>query len=174
MTVGDSLAVDGTCLTLTETERGIAVFHYSPETGKSTIISTYHPGTRVNLEMPLLADSRLHGHLVQGHVDCVGQVLKKNIVKGDSVFWFSFPQKNEAMVVEKGSIAVNGISLTIVSAERGKFSVVVIPETFENTNAGKFLPGKKVNLEFDIIGKYVLKQTNILNGQKKLRNYLDE
>ncbi len=171
---GDSIAIDGVCLTVETIQSDTALFHFSPETASSSVISAYYPGLQVNLERPLSSTDRLHGHIVQGHVDCIGQVLKKEISKGDTFYRLSFPPKYEALIVEKGSIAINGISLTAVSVGKGKFSVVIIPETMENTNAGKFLPGSKVNLEFDIIGKYVQKQTEITGRREKLRNYLEE
>lgn len=172
---GNSIAIDGVCLTVEKIiQTDTAVFHFSPETASGTVISMYHPGVQVNLERPLTGGDRLHGHIVQGHVDCIGQVLRKDILQSDTVFLLSFPPKYEALIVEKGSIAVNGISLTVVSVGRGNFSVMIIPETIDNTNAGKYKPGRKVNLEFDIIGKYVQRQVDITGRQKKLRKYLEE
>ena len=171
---GDSIAVDGSCLTVSGIGNRSISFHCSSETVSRTIISGYYPGTEVNLERPLRFSDGLHGHIVTGHVDSTAEVLKvKRSTEGMTV-WISCSGKNSQLLVEKGSIAVSGISLTVASLAPDRFSVVLIPETLERTTAGNWKPDSHVNLEYDIIGKYVLKQTDAVIGNRRLRDYLEQ
>jgi riboflavin synthase len=170
---GDSLCVDGACLTVSSTEGGRLLFRCSGETLSRTIAGGYHPGSTVNIERPLEAGGRLHGHMVTGHVDCTAGVLRVDRTGSGATVWFSFPAKHSLLLVEKGSVAVSGISLTIASLAPDRFSAALIPETLERTTAGAWKPGSAVNLEFDIIGKYILRQADAARGADRLREYLE-
>jgi riboflavin synthase len=171
---GDSIAVDGSCLTVSSIGNRSLTFQCSSETVSRTIISGYYPGTEVNLERPLKLSDGLHGHLVTGHVDETAAILKVKRSGEGMTVWISCSGKNFSLLVEKGSIAVSGISLTVASLAPDRFSVVLIPETLERTTAGNWKPGSHVNLEYDIIGKYVLKQTDAIYRNRRLRNYLEQ
>ena len=122
-TAGDSLSVDGACLTVSSRQPGRLTFHCTRETLSRTIASGYHPGTMVNLEMPLEVGGRLHGHMVTGHVDCTAPVLKVERSGGGATVWISYPRTHARLLVVKGSIAVSGISLTVASLASDRFSV---------------------------------------------------
>jgi riboflavin synthase len=153
---GESIAVSGTCLTVVPPlDEETLTFEVSPETLQRTTLGGLAPGGRVNLERALAAGERLGGHIVSGHVDGTAEVLS---VRKDGDFWtftFSLPEALARYAVEKGSIAVDGISLTIASLRAGSFGVAVIPHTFEQTTLGARKAGDRVNLEVDILGKYV-------------------
>lgn len=153
--LGDSVATDGACLTV----KALAKNSYEAELMKETLSKTSFgkkaPMT-VNLERPLKWGSRLDGHIVLGHVDTVG-VIKKITKQGSSkVFSISFPAKTKKLVVSKGSVAVDGISLTVASAKKNLFSVALVPYSLKHTTLGDKKVGDLVNIEFDILGKYVL------------------
>ena len=171
---GDSIAVDGTCLTVTASLGRKLVFHCSAETLSRSVAADYHPGTVVNLERPLRAEDRLHGHIVTGHVDETGRILRMERKSGDATAWVSYTRENAGLLVEKGSVAMSGISLTVASLVPGRFSVALIGETLERTGAGGWKPGTAVNLEFDIIGKYVRRLTLAAEGAGRLREYLEQ
>lgn len=171
---GDSIAVDGSCLTVSGIAHQSLLFHCSAETVSRTIVSRYYPGTEVNLERPLELSDGLHGHLVTGHVDETASVLKIERSGQDTTVWISCSRKYSTLLVEKGSVAVSGISLTIASLERDRFSVALIPETVKSTTVGNWKPGTHVNVEYDIIGKYVKKQTDAAIGERRLRDYLEQ
>lgn len=152
---GDSVATDGVCLTVKTAGTDIYITELMPETLQKTYFSKIVP-KYVNLERPLKLSSLLDGHLVLGHVDAVGQI-KKIEARGDSkIYFISFPKKFSKLLVEKGSVAVDGISLTVVKGGQGIFSVAVIDYTLKNTSLKNKKINDLVNLEFDIIGKYVL------------------
>jgi riboflavin synthase len=152
--IGDSIAVNGVCFTATRTGGSSFSCDVSAETLKISNFSQVKQGTRVNLERSLMVGDRLGGHFVQGHVDGVGH-LRSKVASGDGYeIFFDFPRELERYLVHKGSISVNGISLTIASLTKGLFSVAVIPHTFESTNLGQLIIGDWVNLEVDILGKY--------------------
>lgn len=151
---GESLAVSGVCLTAIPLDRGTIEADLSAETLRRTTLGTAEPGTRVNLELPLALGDRLGGHLVQGHVDATGELLSIEREGDFAVFRWSFPPSHGDLIVDKGSIAVDGISLTIVEPDDSSFSVAVIPETLAKTNLGSAVPGQQVNLEFDIMAKH--------------------
>ncbi len=156
---GMSIAVNGACLTAVSFA-GKMQFSadVSAETLEKTVLNKIKPGTTVNIEFPLTADKFLSGHIVQGHVDTAGKVDSLKKEKGNTVLTVSYPKEFDKYVVEKGSISVDGISLTAYGLKPGQFLVAVIPETLEKTILGGYKPGDAVNLEFDIIGKYVEKQ----------------
>jgi len=152
--LGTSISIDGVCLTLSDYDNKILKFQVSQETVNRSVISNYEKGSIVNLELPLTMDKFLSGHLVQGHVDTTTSVL--NIEKVSDDLWdYQFSNNNFNYLVDKGSITINGVSLTVVSPDEEKFSVSVIRETFNRTNFNKLQVGSLVNVEFDIMAKYV-------------------
>jgi riboflavin synthase len=153
--VGDSIACNGCCLTVTALPSGGFAVHAGTETLARTTVGAWRPGKAVNLERALLPTSRLGGHFVQGHVDGVAKVLSAT-AEGETVRWrFSLPEDLAPFVVQKGSIAVDGISLTVTSCEVGSFEVAIIPHTQAHTTLGTLRPGDDVNLETDVLAKYV-------------------
>jgi riboflavin synthase len=162
--IGDSIAVSGMCLTVTALSGGGASFDVSGETLARTTLGKMKPGDAVNLEPAMRADSRMGGHFVQGHVDGVGKIRKVTRGQNDWTFEFSAPDELRGQIVEKGSVAVDGISLTAAAITPESFTVAVIPHTFENTTLGRKRSGDEVNIETDILGKYVRR---FLQGMKK-------
>jgi riboflavin synthase len=153
--IGDSIAVDGCCLTVVATGEGWWEADVSDETRKRTTLGDRHPGDPVNLERPVRAQDRLGGHIVQGHVDGVGRVISLERLEQSAVLQVAPPAPLERYLVEKGSIAVDGVSLTIAALRPGAFSVALIPFTLERTTLDGVRPGDPVNLEADVIAKYV-------------------
>ncbi len=163
--LGESIAIDGCCLTVTAFDkRGFSV-EASQETIGLTLVKDYSEGTRVNLERALLPTSRLGGHFVTGHIDCVGHIKSVAKVGESNEITVQYPLDFKNYLVTKGSIAINGISLTVNEIKGDQFTVNIIPHTFDATTAGIFRAGHRVNLEFDLIGKYINKQPN--NNNKK-------
>jgi riboflavin synthase len=153
--LGDSVAVNGVCLTVRrKAARGFAA-DLSQETVSRSNLGELTAGSPVNLERPLLPTTRMGGHFVQGHVDGVGKVLSIRTDRDFAVWEFSLPSSIRRFVVEKGSIAVDGISLTVASLQPESFGVALIPHTLENTNLQTRKLGDRVNLECDVIAKYV-------------------
>lgn len=152
---GDSLAVNGVCLTVVSADAEGVHADVSPETARVTGLGSIHRGAAVNLERPLRADSRIGGHFVQGHVDATGTV--EEVRQQGDAYWLTvkFPQAVAALIVRKGSIALNGISLTVAGVDEKRFDVQVIPFTWAHTNLRHAKAGDVVNLECDILGKYV-------------------
>ncbi len=152
---GDSIAVNGVCLTATHVADGAFAAEVMNETIGRTSLAAADPGTRVNLELPLRAGDRLGGHMVQGHVDGLGTVV--NVLEDGFARRLEIEAPAEVLryVVEKGSIAVDGISLTVAELGEGSFTVSLIPETLQRTNLGSAEPGRNVNLEVDVLAKYV-------------------
>jgi riboflavin synthase len=155
LVVGESISVNGVCLTVTEPEAGAFSADISEETSRRTSLGALMPGTQVNLERALRADGRFGGHIVQGHVDGVGNVAELEQLEGSSEMWFRIPVELERYLVSKGSVTIEGVSLTVASLERGRFSVALIPHTLVSTTFGTKLPGDPVNIEVDILAKYV-------------------
>lgn len=152
---GDSIAVNGACLTVTTLANGVFWFDVSPETVARTTFHTLRPGSPLNIERALKLGGRLDGHLVTGHIDCVGR-LESRIAKGNALMLtFSLPPEHIRLLVEKGSVAIDGISLTVNTVEESRFSVAIIPHTLEKTTLASLSTGQPVNIETDIIGKYV-------------------
>lgn len=153
--VDQSVAHDGVCLTVVHVDHDIHRVTAIAETLEKTAMATWAPGRIVNLERCMPANGRFDGHIVQGHVDTVGEVT--NIIEEDGSwrYYFSHPVGNEFVTVPKGSITINGVSLTVVDSSETSFSVAIIPYTYEHTDFKQLAIGDPVNLEFDIIGKYV-------------------
>ena len=157
--LGTSFAVDGVCLTLRRYEGKLLNFQVSKESISRSIISEYEIGKLVNLELPLTMETFLSGHIVQGHVDTITTVLKIEKVSDDQ--WnYNFKNNNFKYLVDKGSITVNGVSLTIVNPKDDIFTVAIIRETYDRTNFNKLEVGSFVNIEFDIMAKYVERALN--------------
>ena len=157
---GDSVAVNGVCLTATAIAEGMFSADVMPETLSRSSLGPLDAGDRVNLELPLRAADRMGGHVVQGHVDGVGKVAA---VAADGFARIVTVAAEPALlryVVEKGSIAVDGVSLTVATVDHAEFSVSLIPETLERTTLGSTQPGDPVNLEVDVLAKYVEKLTS--------------
>ncbi|MCD4708543.1 MAG: riboflavin synthase [Candidatus Sabulitectum sp.] len=172
MKSGDSLAVNGSCLTVTKTDGRNLFFDVSPETFRRIV--TPIPGMKINLERSMPAEGRFHGHFVTGHIDAVGIVTKVKRTSGFSEIAISFTREYSVLLVEKGSVTVSGISLTVASLTERDFTVAVIPETIKATTAGEWKPGYPVNLEFDIIGKYVTRAALAAHSNESLREYLEQ
>ncbi len=152
---GDSLAVDGVCLSLVRRENAALFFDLSEETLEKTTLGTLRPGTKLNLELPVTAQSLLSGHLVTGHIDATARVLKSVRRGAGKRLTISSPPALRPYFIPKGSVAVNGISLTVAALRPSSFEVEIIPLTLEKTNLAGLRPGDRVNLECDILGKYV-------------------
>ena len=161
LAVGGSVAVNGVCLTAVAVDPGAGTFRadLSPETLRRTALGDLREGDGVNLELPLRAGDFLGGHWVQGHVDTVGEVVAvEPQPDGSYLFAFQVEPRYDLWIVEKGSIAVDGISLTPFDVREGRFSVAVVPHTYHHTTLKSRGPGARVNVEFDILAKYVAKQ----------------
>ncbi|NJD38704.1 MAG: riboflavin synthase [Geobacter sp.] len=157
--IGDSIAVNGACLTVIGRQGDRFRFDISPETVARTTFAALQPGSRLNLERALRLGGRLDGHLVTGHIDCIGR-LNSRSTKGNAVLLsFSLPAEQARLLVEKGSVAIDGISLTVNSVSTGGFSVAIIPHTLAKTTLADLGVGMNVNIETDIIGKYVARLT---------------
>jgi len=152
--IGDSIAVNGVCLTSTRIDTDAFVCDVSAETLQRSNLRLMKTGAKVNLERALPAGGRLGGHFVLGHVDGVSRLVAKTPSGSGYNVSFNFPRELERYLVYKGSVSVNGISLTIASLEQTTFSVAVIPHTLESTNLHSMMPGDSANLEVDILGKY--------------------
>ncbi|GAB3153988.1 riboflavin synthase [Microbispora hainanensis] len=156
---GDSIAVNGVCLTVAGAEGDSFTADVMKETLDRSSLGALRPGSRVNLERAVRADQRLGGHIVQGHVDGTGEVLSREPGEHWEVVRLSLPANLARYVVEKGSIAVDGVSLTVAAVTEDTFSVSLIPTTLDLTTLGRKQPGEPVNLEVDVIAKYVEKLT---------------
>ncbi len=159
--IGDSVAISGACLTATTVDARSGRFQVTAvaETVARTRLSKLAQGDRVNLELSLRPADRLGGHFVQGHVDGTGTCLGIERTTGSWILTVSYPSEFADLLIEKGSIAVDGISLTAFNCSDDRFQVSVIPHTWENTTLGDLKAGDPVNLEFDLIGKYILNYT---------------
>ncbi len=154
---GDSIAVNGVCLTATDVDGGSFSAEAMNETLTRTSLAALDPGAQVNLELPLRAGDRLGGHVVQGHVDGVGSVAERSEDGFARRVRIEAPEELLRFVVEKGSIAVDGVSLTVAEVDAQSLTVSLIPETLERTTLGRAEPGRPVNLEVDVLAKYVEK-----------------
>ena len=153
--VDQSVAHNGVCLTVTKVTGQQYIVTAIDETLKRTNMSDLKIGDVVNIERCMAANGRFDGHIVQGHVDCTARCESLSDLNGSWEFVFAYEHSGDLITVEKGSICVNGVSLTVVKSEADRFSVHVIPYTFSNTNFRTIKEGSTVNLEFDVIGKYV-------------------
>jgi len=176
VSIGDSIAVDGACQTVVRFDKTSFQVEASLETLNLTTFNQLHDGEAVNLERAMPANGRFGGHIVSGHVDGVG-TFKEKVNQGiATIYYFSAPDEVLKYMVYKGSICVNGISLTIASLKNNIFSISVIPITINSTNLKYLSPGDKVNLESDILAKYIEKFTSGANNstEKITVNYLEE
>jgi len=167
--VGDSIAINGTCLTVAQLTANVAVFDVSPETLRKSALGKLKAGSQVNVERAVKAGDRLGGHIVAGHID--GTATIAAVHKQDKVWNIKFSAPSELLdqMVVKGSVAVDGISLTIASLDKGSFGAAIIPETLKKTTLGKTKIGDSVNVETDVIVKIIKKQLeNMLGQQQKL------
>jgi len=153
--IDQSVAHDGVCLTVVELLKGAYRVTAIDETLEKTCLSDWKVGRLVNLERAMKLGDRLDGHMVQGHVDQVGECVSVNDMDGSRVFRFQYDSGRGNITIEKGSITINGVSLTVVDSKESGFSVAIIPYTLEHTNFHLFEEGTRVNLEFDLIGKYL-------------------
>ncbi len=172
--LGESICCDGACLTVTSFDQTKFAVEASQETVTRTIIDSYKVGTRVNLERALRADSRLGGHLVSGHVDCRGTVEYLKRIGESLELAVTYDGKFDPYVIEKGSIAVQGVSLTVNAVKPGWCSLNLIPITAEKTTLGSLGTGDRVNLEFDMIGKYIVRvSANYRRGSLTMDNLIE-
>jgi riboflavin synthase len=157
LSLGESVAVNGCCLTVTGKEEGVS-FDLLVETLNRTNLGDLRSGSRVNLERALRADGRFGGHFVQGHIDTTAEVLVAEPRGSDRNIVVAIPQGGARYFIEKGSIAVNGVSLTVASLNAENFGLWIIPHTLQETNLGDLNQGDRVNLEYDLIAKYAERQ----------------
>lgn len=157
--IGRSIAVNGTCLTVIELSPASESFsaELSPETVERTNLGSLHRGDLVNLELPLRTAERLDGHFVLGHIDTIGEIVSISRKEKGAVFRFRVDKKYAHYLIEKGSVALDGISLTVFNIREGEFDVAIIPHTLAQTNFRDRHPGDTVNVEFDVLGKYIEK-----------------
>lgn len=156
--LGDSIAVNGCCLTVISIDRDLLGFEAGPETLARTNLGRLASGGNVNLERSLKLDDRLGGHLVTGHIDGIGSLIERRDEGAWSTFWFQAPPALMRQMVSKGSIAIDGVSLTLVDVRDDRFSVALIPHTLAATTLGQLAAGDPVNLETDLLAKYVERQ----------------
>jgi riboflavin synthase len=161
--IDQSVAHNGVCLTIVSLDDATYTVTAIKETIEKTNLSQWKEGDFVNLERAMKLGDRLDGHIVQGHVDQIGTCIAVEEANGSWYYTFEYDWKLNNLTIEKGSITVNGVSLTVVNSKKSEFSVAIIPYTYEHTNFHNFKVGTNVNLEFDVIGKYVAK----LNSQKE-------
>jgi riboflavin synthase len=155
--IDQSLAHNGVCLTVVAKTPTSYTVTAIQETLNKTNLGALQVGAKVNLERAMQINTRLDGHLVQGHVDVVGVCTEVRETEGSWLFSFEYPETVDYVSIEKGSITVNGVSLTVVNSGKNTFSVAIIPYTYEHTNFHQLQKGSPVNLEFDLIGKYIAK-----------------
>ncbi|MGB3800328.1 MAG: riboflavin synthase [Lewinella sp.] len=151
--IDQSLSHDGVCLTVVAIEEDMHTVTAIRETLNRTRLGEWLEGTRVNLERAMRAGGRLDGHIVQGHVDTVGTC--QNVIEAGGSWYYSIAYESDDLLVDKGSVCVNGVSLTVVEPDDNSFRVAIIPYTYEHTNFKHLRAGDQVNLEFDILGKYI-------------------
>ncbi len=166
MKVGESISINGVCSTINKISRGIFSVEYMPETVKKTKVGDYREGIEVNLERSLRLGSLMDGHIVQGHVDTTGKIIEIQKVKQSVVMKIKVPKEFMKFLASKGSVSVDGISLTIVEAKKDWFTISLVSYTLENTNLGEIKVGEKVNIETDAIAKYIF---NILKYTKYVK-----
>ena len=159
--VDQSISHSGVCLTVEEIKGMAHRVTAIDETLKKTNLQNWVAGSLVNIERCLAINGRLDGHFVQGHVDTTGECLKRTEKDGSWEFVIGFPKKFAELIIEKGSICMNGISLTAFNVKKNRFTVAVIPYTFDHTNIKQLLKGDLVNLEFDLLGKYISRKISL-------------
>lgn len=154
--LGDSISINGVCLTISRLDNTIAVFDVMKETLDNSTLGALKKGGRVNLERALSAGGRLGGHMVTGHIDTTGLVISKNEDRGNYLLKVRIKKENRVFVVDKGSVALDGVSLTVAKTEADSFTVYLVPHTIKNTTLQFLKPSGKVNVEFDLLGKYIV------------------
>jgi riboflavin synthase len=155
--IDESLSHNGVCLTVTSCNEDVYSVTIIDESLKKSNFSKIKIGSKINLERSLRMNGRLDGHIVQGHVDDIATCIRKVDQENSWLFTFQFSEKFSSLIIDKGSICVNGVSLTCFEISENKFTVAIIPHTYSNTNFGLLNEGDIVNLEFDILGKYIKK-----------------
>lgn len=155
--IGDSISINGVCSTIKSLKKNSFEVEYMPETLQKTTAGFFKNGRIVNLEKSLTMNQLLDGHIVQGHIDGRGEIFEIKKVKKSKVMKIRAPKKVTALIAEKGSVSVDGISLTVVKAKKNWFSVSLVDYTLENTNLGAIKKGEEVNIETDILAKYIYK-----------------
>ncbi|MCK4561338.1 MAG: riboflavin synthase, partial [Flavobacteriaceae bacterium] len=155
--IDQSLAHNGVCLTVVELAKNSHTVTAIQETIEKSNIGKLKIGDEINLERAMKLGARLDGHIVQGHVDQIGKCINVKELEGSWFYTFEYDKKLNNITIEKGSITINGVSLTVVNSKNNSFSVAIIPYTYKNTNFHQFKVNDYVNLEFDVIGKYVAK-----------------
>ena len=153
--IDQSVSHNGVCLTVVAIEDDVYSVTAVEETLLKSNLGQLQPGDRVNLERAMVLGTRLDGHLVQGHVDTTAECIKMEERDGSWMYWFKYQPGEDRVTVEKGSITVDGVSLTVVDSDSDSFSVTIIPYTYDHTRFQDYKPGTLVNIEFDVIGKYV-------------------
>mgnify|MGYP003297309042 CR=1 FL=1 len=166
--LGDSIAINGVCQTVVELTSHSFKARVSDETLKVTTFENFKSGELVNLERALTLNSRLGGHIVSGHVDCKGKFIKIEKLTDFYNLEFEIPQEQSKYIVHKGSITINGISLTIAETNQNRFKIAIIPHTYDNTNLKTLNIGDNVNIETDILGKYVEKMLSSKDNNSKI------
>ena len=161
--VDQSVAHNGVCLTVVQISGKCYRVTAVAETLAKTNLGKWQEEDVVNLERAVKLGDRLDGHFVQGHVDCIGECIEKQKLDGSWLFRFKFPEEHAPLVIEKGSICINGVSLTVFNVGRNEFTVTIIPYTYNHTNFSFIDKGTEVNIEFDILGKYLLRQQSLGN-----------
>jgi riboflavin synthase len=154
--VGESVAINGVCLTAMKISKGITDFEMVDETMNKTNLGSLESGDKVNVERSLKIGERLEGHFVLGHVDDVGIISKMEKFSHQVKIWIKVPKEISKYIIKKGSVTIDGISLTVVDVSKDQFSIVIIPHTMKMTSVGHKKAGDKVNIETDILGKYIL------------------
>lgn len=167
---GESIAVNGACLTLEKEEQGLLCFHVLAETFKRTNLGKLPVGSIVNIERAMQSGSRFGGHIVQGHVDTVSEIVRIGKNGSDTELEITLPDEFQPFVIEKGSIAIDGISLTLVDVKNGSCSVRIIPHTWNETNLRTRKKGDLVNIETDLLAKYVQKQLSAITDKTNKSN----
>lgn len=166
--IGDSIATNGVCLTVTSMAEGTFTADMMTVTAKKSALDRLRPGSAVNLERALLPTTRMGGHIVQGHVDTVGKVQGIEPKEGGYLLHIGVEPTWAPYFVAQGSVTLNGVSLTLARAGRSDFSVSLIPETLRSTNLGALKPGDPITVEFDIVGKYLLRQNEVAEESSPL------
>ena len=163
LNIDESLSHDGVCLTIEEIKGNTHKVTAIKETLGKTNLDDWNVGNIINLERPMQIHGRIDGHIVQGHVDTTAICIDKKILNGSTEFTFTFKKKFASLLIEKGSVCVNGISLTAFNVRKKKFMVAIIPYTLQHTNLSSVEEGSKVNIEFDMLGKYVTRIASLKN-----------
>lgn len=164
--IGDSIAINGTCLTATEKTTKTFTVDIMPETFQRTTFATMKVGDEVNLELAMSLNQKFDGHIVSGHIDTTTRLVKKEPYENALLLTFEYPNQLLGEIISQGSIAIDGISLTVTNVKNRTFSVSIIPHSQENTTINNINVGKLVNIETDLIGKYIKAQSNLYDSSE--------